>query len=133
LVKDQIALLTEQVEQASTDVAYFDIPIKDTIPIGVTVPVQKELTIPVSTTITLDGPVTLPVDTPLGRTDLAIPLQMDVPIRAQAPVRIDETFEVSTSVDLDLTLPIEVPVSQTVLADYLERLRLALINLSQQL
>jgi hypothetical protein len=49
------------------------------------------------------------------------------------PVDIDETVDVNTSVQIDVELPISVPISETNLVDYLDRLHRALVDLDQEL
>lgn len=133
VIREQSDELAAQIGQAEAETFTLNVAVKRTVPIKTTVPVKKQITVPISTTVAIDQTFNVPVQTAFGNFSIPIPIKVDVPIRTNVPVNIDETVDVNTSIDLDMDVPISVPVAQTSVADYLERLRKALLDLSRRL
>jgi len=133
VIREQSNELASQIGQAEGETFTLNVAVKRTVPIKTTVPVKKQLTIPISTTVPIDQTFNVPVQTGFGNFSVPIPIKVDVPIRTTVPVNIDDTVDVNTSIDLDMDVPVSVPVAQTSVAAYLERLRQALVDLSRRL
>lgn len=129
LVRNQLALLGSQVEEAQTSVARFEVPINQDVPINTTVPFDKTFNIPISTTVAISDYV----DFPLFGAVIPVPVQFNAPVSATVPISVSTTFDLSTTIRVDLTVPIDVAVSETPLAPYLKRLREALAQLEEEL
>lgn len=129
IARDAIGNLAAQIEDASDDVLQLEVPIKQSVPINVTVPLRQQFTVPISTTVPFDDVIPLPV---LGTT-INIPIQTQFRIRTEVPVDIDTTVPINTSINVDLTVPLNVPVRETPLAAYLERLRQSLLDMRESL
>jgi len=102
-----------------------DVPIVAAIPISTTVSVEQTLQLPIHTLL---GDIT--VEAPL---DLEIPVAMTVPIDLSVPVEISRTVNVSATVLLDLEVPLAIPLAETPLADLLDGLQSALLDLQTQI
>jgi hypothetical protein len=129
VAQEQVAILAEQVQDAKTETLTTDIHIRQDVPIQMSVPVQRQFDVPIDTSI----PIEQNVDMRAAGLNLRVPLSLNVPISMTVPVDIDETVDVNTSVQIDVDLPIRVPISETNLADYLDRLHRALVDLDREL
>jgi hypothetical protein len=129
LARQQVSALTDQVRTARNEVVAADVHIQQSLPIDLSVPLQKELSVPIDTSVRIDHEV----DVTVGGVNVPIPLKLDVPVQASVPVEINEQVEISTTVDLDMNLPVSVPVSDTVMAGYLDELYRVLIDLEDEL
>lgn len=129
LAQEQVSALTEQVRAARSEVVSADVRIQQSLPIELSVPIQKELSVPIDTSVRIDHEV----DVTVGGVNVPIPLKIDVPVETSVPVEINEQVEISTTVDLDMDLPVSVPVSDTVMASYLDDLYRVLIDLEGDL
>jgi hypothetical protein len=129
LAQEQVVALTEQVRAARNEVVSAEVHIDQSLPIELSVPIQKELSVPIDTSVRIDHEV----DVTVGGVNVPIPLKIDVPVQASVPVEINEQVEISTTVDLDMNLPVSVPVSDTVMASYLDELYRVLIDLEGDL
>jgi hypothetical protein len=129
LAQEQVSALTEQVRAARNEVVSAEVRIQQSFPIELSVPIQKELSVPIDTSVRIDHEV----DVTVGGVNVPIPLKIDVPVETSVPVEINEQVEISTTVDLDMDLPVSVPVSDTVMASYLDELYRVLIDLESDL
>ncbi|GAB4208241.1 MAG: hypothetical protein OHK0022_37510 [Roseiflexaceae bacterium] len=129
----QIDALAGQLDQAERERLSATVLIDRPLPLRAAVPIRQRLTVPISTTVPISQQFTLPLSTPLGSVDLPIPLRLDVPFSAEVPVTIAQTVDISTTVDLDLRVPVDVPISDTSLAEPLRRLREQLAQLREDL
>jgi hypothetical protein len=126
---EQVAILAEQVQAAKTETLTTDVRIRQDVPIRMSVPVQRQCDVPVNTSIPIEESVNMRA----AGVNLRVPLSLSVPISTTVPVDIDESVDVNTSVQIDLELPISVPISETNLVDYLDRLHRALVDLDEEL
>ena len=129
----QAILLAEEIEAARGSTMELRVPLKLPVPIAAEVPIRKTIQVPLDTTIPLDTTFNVPLNTPFGTYEVPVPIKGEVPIKLTAPVAIDETVTVSTTVNLDSTLPLALPVAETPLAGYLDRLQAALLAFADQL
>lgn len=129
IVRDQITLLAQEIESAQQETLTLTLNVEQSVPVEASIPVQRNLTVPVSTTVTIDQVINLPIDTPLGPYSIPVPIRADVPISTTVPIVLDETVDISTTVDLVLDVPIAINTGDTPFADYLEQLRLRLLDL----
>jgi hypothetical protein len=65
--------------------------------------------------------------------EVPVPIDATVPISTSVPIMVDQTVAISTTVPLRLDLPVQVDLGSGQAADYLERLRDALLALREQL
>jgi hypothetical protein len=129
MAQQQVTALTEQVRAARNEVVTADVHIDQSLPVALSVPIQKELSVPIDTSVRIDHEV----DVTVGGVNVPIPLKIDVPVQSNVPVEINEMVEISTTVDLNMDLPVSVPVSDTVMADYLDELYQVLVDLEGEL
>ena len=110
------------------------IEVSKDIPVRTTVPFEEEVLVPVNTTIPLNTTVIVPIDAgPLGTFDIDIPIRAAIPINLEIAVPIEEEIEIDTSVPLELTVPIEISVSETSLNEQLDKRDRALDRIEQRL
>jgi len=103
------------------------------IPIAASVPFNEEVTVPVKTTIPISTTVVVPIDLRFTSYNLAVPIRTLIPVDVEFTVPISRTVDVATTVPLDLDVPIEIPIADTPLVDYLEELDEDLANLEKKL
>ncbi|HWQ12112.1 MAG TPA: hypothetical protein VNL77_04895 [Roseiflexaceae bacterium] len=125
--------LADELGAAQDQVIRVSVPLNHPIPVQASVPIRKTISVPIETTIPLNTRFTVPLDTPFGTYEVPVPIRGEVPVRIDAPVTIDDTVLVSTTIALDTTLPLALPVRETPLANYIERMRRALLELADQL
>jgi hypothetical protein len=97
------------------------IPVQTNVPFNETIEIPVQVTIPIEevfeTTITLDAfGAKIPVP-------VVVPVQMEFPIDEVVTVTISRTIPLSTSVPLALAVPVQIDISNTELAPYLQELR----------
>ena len=110
------------------------IEVSKDIPVRTTVPFEEEVLVPVNTTIPLNTTVIVPIDAgPLGTYDIDIPIRAAIPINLEVAVPIKETIEIDTTVPLELSVPIEISVSETSLNEQLDKRDRALDRIEQLL
>jgi hypothetical protein len=104
------------------------------IPVKASVPFEEEILVPINTTIPINTTVIVPVDVgPLGAYDIDIPIRAAVPVNLEVAVPIKETIEIDTTVLIELEVPVEIPISETSLATYLDKRDAALDRIEQRL
>ncbi|NJL33140.1 MAG: hypothetical protein HC893_03925 [Chloroflexaceae bacterium] len=99
------------------------------VPIRATVPVQKEISVPIRTTVEIDDGF----DFNLAGQRVRIPIDITVPVSTTVPIQINETVEISTTVAINVDLPVTVPMSDTIVVDYLDALYQALTDIDSEL
>lgn len=118
---DALRLASLQLDALAQGTFVFEVDLNETIPVEASVPFRRELLIPVQTAIRIQQEIetTIEVDGPLGLTvpvDVRVPIDLTVPVDLEIPFTVDETIDVATSTRIQLTVPIEIDVSQTDLA-----------------
>ena len=107
--------------------------IEQEFPVAASVPFNEEMTVPIETTIPINTTVVVPVDLGITSYDLQVPIRTVFPIDLEFTVPVSKTVNISTTVPLDLDVPIEIPISDTPLVDYVEELDAALEKTETQL
>lgn len=126
----------QEFEQSTVE---FNIEVSQNIPIDTEIPFNETLEVPINTTIPIQQQIatTIMID-PLQSgleipVDINVPVDIEVPVDMSIPITVDRTIPISTNIPLNMTVPISIKISETELAPYLERLRLALESLEQTL
>lgn len=132
-VREEIGGLVQELDLARDDVIRIDLPVNETVPIRTDVAIDKQLTVPFSTTVKIDTQFEVPITTPFGTSSIPVPVKGDIPVSVDVPVNIQTTVPISTTVPLDLRFPIEIPLRETPLGNYLDKLRSVLVALSERL
>jgi hypothetical protein len=110
------------VTSVGDDTFAYTLEVEQEVPIAASVPFDEMVVIPVNTVIPIDTTVTVPIDLGLTTYDLDIPIQAVVPVDLEFAVPISHTVDIATSVLLDVDVPIEIPLDETPLVDYMEEL-----------
>ena len=103
--------------------AVIDVPIRADIPIkfAVTVPIDRQ--IPVQTEIPVNIPISQTVTVAVDR---LIPVELEVPvtipIEAELTVPVSRTIPIQVDVPVVMDVPVDIPLSETPLGDYLRGL-----------
>jgi hypothetical protein len=115
------------------DTFSYDLRVDQEIPIEASIPFDEVLTVPVDTVIPIDTTVTVPIDLGITTYDLEVPIQTLIPVDLEFSVPISHTVDVATTVPLDLDVPIEIPLAETPLVDYMDELDAGLARLEESL
>lgn len=123
------------------DTFSYTLEVVQEIPVSASVPFREEISVPIRTTIPISTTVIIPIRAGiLGTYDLDVPVQTMIPVNLDVSVPISHTVDIETSVPLEVDIPIEIPLSDTPLAGYLEelddglgKLEISLNRLEQQL
>lgn len=121
-------LVDQGVEQAmqtvqSLTTQTFEVPVhvEQDFPINVTVPFRYQDSIPINTEIPIDVEISVPFNI-MGQTiNLRFPVQTTVPVNLDVPVDIQMNVPISTVIPLELDLVAAVPLSQTILPQYVQQ------------
>lgn len=111
----------------------YTLEVRQVIPIATNIPFHEEITVPVKTTIPIDTTVVVPVDLGITTYNLEVPIRTLVPVDLAFTVPISRTVDIRTTVPLELDVPIEIPLADTPLVGYLEKIDAALARLGEKL
>ncbi len=111
----------------------YTVEVDQEIPVAASVPFYEEVVVPVNTVLPVDTTVVIPIDLGLTSYDLEVPISTIIPVDLEIAVPISKTIDIVTTVPLDLDVPIEIPISDTPLVDYLEELDAALAQVEARL
>jgi hypothetical protein len=111
----------------------YTIEVRQEIPVAASVPFHEEITVPVKTTIPIDTTVVVPIDLGITTYNLEVPIRTLVPVDLAFTVPISQTVDIRTTVPLELDVPIEIPLADTPLVGYLEKIDAALARFGEKL
>lgn len=120
-------------DKLSEEVVVYDVQINQGVPLKADVPFNQQMDIPIKAVIPIDQEMNLPFKTPAGEIMLNVPIKADFPIDTIVPLDFNQTIKVDTVVQLDTTVPVEIAVSKTPLASYLEQAKLDVVRLRNRL
>ena len=115
------------------DTFAYTLEVKQVVPIAASVPFDEVVIIPINTVIPIDTMVTVPIDLGITTYDLDVPIQAIVPVNLEFAVPISQTVDIATTVVLDVDVPIEIPLGETPLVNYMEELDAGLGRLEMDL
>jgi hypothetical protein len=107
--------------------------VRQEIPVATSVPFHEEITVPVQTTIPIDTTVVVPINLGFTTYSLEVPIRTIVPVDLAFTVPISQTVDIRTTVPLELDVPIEIPLADTPLVGYLEKIDATLARLGEKL
>ena len=107
--------------------------VRQEIPVATSVPFHEEITVPVQTSIPIDTTVVVPINLGFTTYSLEVPIRTIVPVDLAFTVPISQTVDIRTTVPLELDVPIEIPLADTPLVGYLEKIDAALARLGEKL
>ncbi|RLC99625.1 MAG: hypothetical protein DRI77_02320 [Chloroflexi bacterium] len=112
----------------------YTLAVDQEIPIAVSIPFDEQVTVPINTSIPIDTTVTVPINAGLlGTFDVDVPIRTIVPIDLNVSVPISKTVDIATTVPLAVDVPIEIPIADTPLVGYLDKLDAALGRIEARL
>lgn len=120
-------------DKLSEEVVVYDVQINQGVPLKADVPFNQQMDIPIKAVIPIDQEMNLPFKTPAGEIMLNVPIRADFPVDTIVPLDFNQTIKVDTVVQLDTTVPVEIAVSKTALAGYLEQAKLDVVRLRNRL
>jgi hypothetical protein len=118
---------------AADDTFSYTIELEQEFPVTVSVPIDEEVTVPIKTTVPINTTVVVPIDLGVTTYDLQVPIQTVFPVDLAFTVPVSHTVDINTTVPIDVDVPIEIPIAETPLVDYLEQVEAALTGLEQGL
>lgn len=133
MAREQVRNLASALGQARNETFSTTLDLQQQVPVRANVPIRENMTIPISTSIDINQNISVPLDTPLGTVQVPVPLNMTVPVSTSVPIDINQTVEISTSVDLNLNVPIDIPLAETSLGQYLTDMQTYLVKLAEQI
>ncbi|MDY7080628.1 MAG: hypothetical protein SXV54_27420 [Chloroflexota bacterium] len=129
-VSDARALVTG----IGDDTFSYTFAVQQEVPIATSIPFNEEITVPIHTTIPISTVVIIPVNAGLlGTFDLDVPVRTIIPVNLEVAIPVSQTVYVNTTVPLDVDVPIEIPLAETPLVDYVKELDAALVRLEEAL
>ena len=116
-----------RLEQFQQSTLTFDVEVDEVIPVQADVPFNETIEIPVQITIPIEEDFeTIITVNALGAeipVPIVVPVLMEFPIDEVVTVTVSRTIPLSTSVPLSLAVPVQIDISDTELAPYLQELR----------
>ncbi|MBE7551513.1 MAG: hypothetical protein HS126_10620 [Anaerolineales bacterium] len=120
-------------DKLANEVVVYDVRVNQAVPMKADIPFNQKMDIPIKTVIPIDQEMKLPFKTPAGEIMLDVPIKADFPIDTLVPLDFNQTVKVDTVVQLDTTVPIEIAVAKTPLANYLKQAKLNVARLKNRL
>jgi hypothetical protein len=118
----------------SDDTFSYTLEVEQEIPIATSIPFNEEVTVPLRTTIPISTVVSIPINAGLlGTFDVDLPVHTLIPVDLELSVPISQTVNIATTVPLDVDVPIVIPLAETPLVDYMEKLDVGLGHLEESL
>jgi hypothetical protein len=111
----------------------YTVEVDQEIPVAATVPFYEEVAVPINTVLPIETTVVVPINLGVISYSLDVPINTIIPVDLEVTVPISKTVDIVTTVPLDLEVPIEIPLADTPLADYVEELDAALARLQARL
>ena len=126
---DQVMAMVSDIEN---EVISIPIHIDEEFPVSVSVPFEYNATFPVNTQVPIVTTLVVPFDI-MGQTiDIKVPVNMSVPVSLEVPVSLQKTFDIHTTVPVKFDLNVEFSLADTSIPGYLNALRQAVEDLTQQ-
>jgi hypothetical protein len=115
------------------DTFTYIIKVKQDFPIATSIPFNEEVTVPISTTIPINTTFVVPINLGVTSYNLEVPVRTVFPVDLEFTVPVSQTVDIATTVSLDVDVPIEIPIADTPLVDYLEEVDAALAQIEAKL
>lgn len=116
IIADGQMLVTE----FSDDTFSYTVELDQSIPISTSIPFSQTVTVPFKAVLPVNTTIVVPLDLGFTTYNLSVPIRTTFPVDLEVTVPFSETVDVSTVVPVELTVPIEIAISDLPLADYLE-------------
>ena len=115
------------------DTFSYTFEVREEIPVAASVPFNEQITVPIETTIPISTTVVVPINLGITSYDLQVPIRTIVPLNLEFTVPVSKTVDIATTVPLAVDVPVEIPIADTPLVDYLEGLDKDLEQLEEKL
>lgn len=111
-----------------------NVPIRQSVPVSVSFPLDQEFLVPIRTTIPFSTTVRVPIEIPiLGTRTINVPVQTEVPVDLEVVIPVSQTVSINTDVALNTDIPIQINLREMGLGDVLEELDGMLIEVEEDL
>jgi hypothetical protein len=104
----------------SDDTFSYTVEVDQEIPISTGFPFNETISVPINTVVPINTTVVVPVDLRFTTYNLAIPIETVFPVDMEVTVPVSQVIDVTTVVPLEVDVPLEIAISETPLADYLD-------------
>jgi len=121
------------VSQLAGDTFSYTVAVDQEIPVSTEIPLNETLEVPINAVVPVSTTVLVPVNLGFRRYELAVPIEAVFPIDMEVSVPVSQTVDVTTVIPLEVDVPVEIAVSETLLAYYLRDLDAALEQTEMQL
>jgi len=129
-VNDARAIVTG----ASDDTFSYTLTVEQEIPIATTIPFNEEVSVPIHTTIPISTTVVIPINAGLlGAFSIDVPIRAIIPVDLEFTVPVSQTVDIATTVPLAMDVPINIPLAETPLIDYIDEVDAALTRFEEAL
>jgi hypothetical protein len=133
-VQDTVTDARAIVAGVGDDTFSYTLKVQQEVPVEALVPLEEEVVVPIRATIPISTVVIIPINAGLlGTFDIDVPVRTMVPVSLDVAIPISHTVNIATTVLLDMEVPIEIPLAETPLVDYLEELDAGLGRLEEAL
>ncbi|MEA3341618.1 MAG: hypothetical protein U9R15_16770, partial [Chloroflexota bacterium] len=104
------------------------------IPIATTIPFNEDVSVPIHTTIPISTTVVIPINAGLlGAFSIDVPIRAVIPVDLEFTVPVSQTVDIATTVPLAMDVPINIPLAETSLIDYIDEVDAALARFEETL
>jgi hypothetical protein len=129
VISDAQGLLDEVAGETFT----YTVEVNQEFPVDVSIPFSEEVTVPINTTIPVNTTVVVPVDLGVTTYQLSVPINTVFPVDMEMTVPVSQTIDVVTTVPVDVEVPVAIPIGETPLVAYLEKLDTTLTRMEDDL
>ncbi len=121
------------VREVSDDTFSYTFEVDQEIPISTEIPFSESITVPINSVVPIDTTVVVPVNLGFTTYNLTVPIETVFPVNMEVTVPVSQVVDITTVVPLNIDVPIEIAVSETPLADYLDDVDATLKRTEEQL
>jgi len=111
----------------------YTVHIDQEMPIAISVPINTTVNAPLDLNVPIKTEATVPLNTPFGSFPVTFPVEVTVPVHFTPTIPINLNVPISTKIPVNLEVPIQIPLSETVLSTALEPVQKYLDQLAASL
>jgi hypothetical protein len=119
--------------EIADDTFSYTIEIDQQIPVSTEIPFSESISVPINTVVPINTEVVVPVDLGFTTYKLKVPIETVFPVDMEVTVPVSQVIGITTVVPLNVDVPIDIAVSETPLADYLNDVNATLKRTEEQL
>lgn len=120
-------------DEVASETFTYTVEVNQEFPVDASIPFSEEVTVPINTVIPVNTTVVVPVDLGVTTYQLSVPINTVFPVDMEMTVPISQTIDVVTTVPVNMAIPVAIPIDETPLVAYLDKMDTTLTQMENQL